>query len=263
VSNDRIGVQRAPDPLQNDIPQPARTVADVISTMHRIDAALGATDGLKWFNLLYLTVTDAIQQEVHSQQWSNPSVLERLDAVFANLYFSALSSWISDPDRTPPAWRPLFRARQDQRPFRVQFALAGMNAHINRDLSVALVQIAESLNGFPTHDSGIHQDFTRVNDILEQAEAKAVSFLATGIVGVVDQALGNIDDILAMWSVRKAREAAWINAEVLWHLRPLPALADRYLSGIDSTTGFASRGLLQPVSNLITRTAVFPAGAAS
>jgi hypothetical protein len=49
-----------------------------------------------------------------------------------------------------------------------------------------------------------------------------------------------------MWKVRNAREAAWTNGEVLWHLRPAPLLRREFLARLDSMTGFASRGLLLP-----------------
>jgi hypothetical protein len=44
--------------------------------------------------------------------------------------------------------------------------------------------------------------------------------------------------------VGEAREAAWTNADVLWHLRALPALQQDYLGKLDRLTGFAGRGLL-------------------
>jgi hypothetical protein len=226
----------------------AQSTDEVMARMRAIDAALDATDGLKWFNLLYITVTESIAQQLQTRTWSDPEWLQNLDVVFANLYFSALDSWIANDGQTPYAWQPLFQARQDARLVRVQFALAGMNAHINRDLCVALVRLAEQRHGFPARDSGTYADFTHVNDILEQAEKQAVQYIATGIVGLIDQALGDIDDIVAMWSVRRARETAWVNGEVLWHLHGLPSLAADYLSRLDRLTGFAGRGLLQPVT---------------
>ena len=53
--------------------------------------------------------------------------------------------------------------------------------------------------------------------------------LATGSVSEIDQASGELDTILVMWNVRKAREAAWTNGEVLWHLRAAPLLRRDYL----------------------------------
>ena len=48
--------------------------------------------------------------------------------------------------------------------------------------------------------------------------------LATGLLGEIEQSLGDLDSVLAMWKVRRAREAAWTNGEVLWHLRDTPLL---------------------------------------
>ena len=49
-----------------------------------------------------------------------------------------------------------------------------------------------------------------------------------------------------MWNVRKAREAAWINGELLWHLRATPGLQSNYLAHLDQFASFAGRGLLVP-----------------
>jgi hypothetical protein len=236
MSNESTGARTAPS-----------SVEGVIAAMRSLDGTLPINDGLKWFNLLYLTVSESVQQNLHLRQWSNPTWLQRLDVVFANLYFDAIAKWGVDTAQTPHAWRALFESRQNPRLVRVQFALAGMNAHINRDLCVALIRMAEADGSFPSRTSGIHDDYVAVNGILEQAEQKAVAFLSTGIVGMIDQALGDVDNVLAMWNVRKAREAAWVNAEVLWHLRPFPWLADDYLVRLDRLAGFAGKGLLQPI----------------
>ena len=51
-----------------------------------------------------------------------------------------------------------------------------------------------------------------------------------------------------MWNVRKARTAAWTNAETLWALRDLPLTAGRFALTLDRTVGFAGRGLLRPLA---------------
>ena len=55
-----------------------------------------------------------------------------------------------------------------------------------------------------------------------------------------------IDDVVAMWDVSRARDAAWTNAEALWALRGDRDLYDWYLATLDRTVGFAGRGLLVP-----------------
>ena len=221
------------------------TIEDVIAAMRALDSALPANDGVKWFNFLYLKVTETLHADATA--WQDWPFLQRLDVVFANLYFDAILNWEQDQTLTPHAWRPLLQARHDATLMRIQFALAGMNAHINHDLAVAMDRIAEPDGRFPSRDSARHSDFSRVNEILERVEASFREELATGLLGQIDQALGELDNILVMWKVRKAREAAWTNGEVLWHLRTLPVLRREYVARLDQMTAFAGRGLLLPV----------------
>jgi Family of unknown function (DUF5995) len=220
------------------------TIEDVVSTMHAIDAVLPDDDGVKWFNFLYLKVTEAVQAD--AAVWQDWPFLQRFDVVFAGLYFDAVVNWERDRARTPHAWRSLLRERGNLRLARIQFALAGMNAHINHDLAVALNHVAESDGAFGPRSGARYLDFLRVNEILERLEAALRDRLATGLAGDIDQALGDLDSVLVMWNVRKAREAAWTHGEVLWHLRTAPPLQRDYLTKLDQLTSFAGRGLLLP-----------------
>jgi uncharacterized protein DUF5995 len=132
---------------------PVSSIDGVLSVMTAIDSALPDTDGLKWFNRLYLQVTRSVRQAVGGTAFRDARFMTQLDVVFANLYFAAVAAGEGDPDRAPSAWRPLLRARTTPRIARLQFALAGMNAHINRDLPLGLVQVFEALGGDPTTDT--------------------------------------------------------------------------------------------------------------
>jgi len=220
------------------------TIDDVLATMRAIDRRLPDGDGVKWFNFLYLEVTETLAADRGG--WQDWPFLQQFDVVFARLYFDAIVSWERQPAATAHAWRPLFRARHDTRLARIQFALAGMNAHINHDLPVALRRLAEADGRYPSRDGARYGDFSRVNDVLERVEGSVAAVLATGLLGEIEQALGDLDNVIAMWKVRNAREAAWTNGEVLWHLRSTPLLGREFLARLDSTTGFASRGLLLP-----------------
>jgi hypothetical protein len=59
-----------------------------------------------------------------------------------------------------------------------------------------------------------------------------------------DEALGRVDDVIAIWSVARARDAAWSNARVLWALRDEPDLRRPFVESLDGLVGLASRGLL-------------------
>lgn len=222
------------------------SIEEVINVMQGLDNILQNNDGLKWFNLLYLKVTEGVRNSPPAEGWENPQYVERLAIIFALLYFSAIASWQRDHDSVVRSWAPLFRSRQRRRIARVQFALAGMNAHINHDLTIALVQTSEEQDVVPRRGSPEHRDFERVNAILEAVTEQVKHFLATGIVGEIDQDLGQLDDMVALWSVRKARETAYTNGEILWQLRVAPTLSDAFLRNLDRLVGLSSRGLLIP-----------------
>ena len=135
----------------------------------------------------------------------------------------------------------------------LQFALAGMNAHINNDLVIALDRLAHSEEQYPTRESERYRDFRRVNDVLERVEAELRPVFSTGVINAIDVALGDLDTVLAMWKVSNARETAWTNGEVVWHLRVAPHLRRDYLSRLDRMVGFAGRGLLAPAAEVAKR----------
>jgi hypothetical protein len=224
------------------------TIEDVVAAMRAIEAALPERDGVRWFNLLYRRVTEAVQTD--AGQWEDWPFLQRFDVEFAKLYFEAVVSWESDRARTARAWRPVFQARSDEKVIPLQFALAGMNAHINNDLVIALDRLAQSDRQYPMRDGKRYRDFQRVNDVLERVEAELRPLLATGVIHDIDVALGDLDTLLAIWKVRNARETAWTNGEVVWHLRTAPHLRGEYLARLDRMVGFAGRGLLAPAVRL-------------
>jgi hypothetical protein len=125
---------------------------------------------------------------------------------------------------------------------RVQFAVAGMNAHINHDLALALLQTDSQFGITPTRSSPEHDDFEHVNGLLTDVLPQALQTLATGIVGEVVQDTGKIGRLLAIWNVRAARDLAWGFAD---HLRNLNGLPRQFaLAAQDQLTGVLGRTLL-------------------
>ena len=223
---------------------PAETIADVIARMRAIGSELPREDGVACFTRLYLAVTETVNT---AGGFASPEFLARLDVRFANLYFEALA----DP---PRAWTPLLDARARPNVAAIQFALAGMNAHINRDLPVALVQTCDELGLELRQHGPEHADFLAVNRLLVETEERVKGELIRGDLALADALLGQLDDVIAMWKVERARDAAWTNAETLWSLRSSPALADAFLLALDRLVGFAGRGLLRPLTVLSVQT---------
>jgi hypothetical protein len=230
---------------------PVGRLEDVLARMTAIDQALPPTDGVACFNKLYLEVTRNVLGAVGQATFADPRFLPALDVAFANLYFAALSAFEGGSPDTPRAWRPLFESRSSATIAPIQFALAGMNAHINRDLPVALVQTFAAIGGNPGEDSAQHGDFERVNGILATTEKAVKDSYFDPLMRRLDAEFDGVDDVVAIWSVAAAREAGWTNGQVMWHLRDLGLVERSYLATLDRTVGFASRGLLVPTGTLI------------
>src|SRR6187402_2846678 len=183
---------------------PVHSIDEAIAVMTAIDNTLPDTDGVKWFNRLYLRVTVSVRDAVHTAQFNDQAFLTTLDVVFANLYFSALAAGSTDVSLAPSAWRPLLEARYRTGIDPFQFALAGMNAHINRDLPDGIVRSFLELGGDPITGDLRERDFDSVNGILEQVEEQVKTEFNSPIIIVVDHLGGRVDDAVAMWKVRKA-----------------------------------------------------------
>src|SRR5262249_30686353 len=114
--------------------QPVGDVQDVLQMMEALDQAFPDEDGVKWFNRLYWLVTqNVVRHMANTVEWQTPDWLPHMIPIFAQYYFRAVQLAATAVSACPRAWRPLFQQRRDRRVARLQFALAGMNAHINRD----------------------------------------------------------------------------------------------------------------------------------
>jgi hypothetical protein len=224
------------------------TVDGVVERMRALEQALPERDGVRAFTRLYRAVTEAVDETVRPGAFADPRFTRWLDVVFANLFFRALRADVLGPKKPPRAWAALFEARTRRGVAPIQFALAGMNAHINRDLPLALVETCRARRVPPARGGMQHGDFRRIDELLAVTEARVRDELATGLAGWADDALGELDSVVAMWNVRQARAAAWVNAETLWALRDVPFAAGRFMVTLDRMVGFAGRGLLRPIA---------------
>ena len=220
------------------------TIVGVIAQMQAIDDLLPPTDGLKWFNRLYLMVTEQIDLNPPGGAWQTPEWLLHLDVVFAGLYFSAIREYLAEA-KTPTAWAVLFESRFDPCIEHIQFALAGMNAHINRDLALALNRTNADLNILPAQDGPEHADYMAVNTLLDGVMPAALAMLATDPLGEIAEDTGKVGRLLSSFNIYAARDAAW---DFAWQLRDLPGLArDAALVAQDVATGALGRTLLTAV----------------
>ena len=210
-----------------------RTVAEVVARLTDIETEISLPDGVASFNMMYRRVTEAVRDAL--PQFENQEFIERLDIIFAEFYFeayaaAAASEWVSK------AWEPLFRRRAEHR-LALQFAITGMNAHINNDLAHALVLTWQELG----YDEAMRRDYDTINGILQAVEEDIKGPLSDPLIHEVDVTLGSTDDFLALWSIRHARDQAWERARLMRHIP-----GDELDGLFDRIVGFAGNLLLGP-----------------
>ena len=221
----------------------ARTIDDVIDRMNAISAALPATDGVAVFNRMYREVTLLVDKAVEDQLFQAGDFLPRLDVHFANLYFEAYAADLVGREVTP-AWVPLFEHRRRARTHPIQFALAGMNAHISHDLPHAVVATCREAGVIPVDGTPEHADFVAANRVLEDASTEIRSWFHNGVVATLDDLGGRVDDALSMWAIHLARACAWGVAKMLWTLSDDPVLMDLFNRSHREAVELTSRGIL-------------------
>ena len=152
--------------------------------------------------------------------FADPEFRLELDVAFANLYFAARCA--HDPAAVPLAWQPLFGdGRAGIAP--IQFAIAGMNAHINHDLPVAVTGTCAALATSTVHGHAS----TRLPEggpaPRRGGAVRAGILLNPHPSDAVDRHLQAVGNLVASWSINSARDLAWTNSLLLWEVRNDPA----------------------------------------
>jgi hypothetical protein len=216
-------------------------IDEVIAIMKRIDDLLGNDDGLKWFNRMYLMVTEQVDLCPPAGGWKDAAWLLKLDVVFAGFYFRAVAGFLAGDATVPSSWTAMLRARR-LRADRIQFALAGMNAHINHDLALALLATDAQVGSISITGGPQYVDYETVNELLNTVMPRALTMLAADVLGMVAEDTGKVGRLLAFWNICKARELAWQFAGHLRELEGVPRTA--VLMAQDQMTGVLGRAIL-------------------
>ncbi|MEV7888216.1 DUF5995 family protein [Streptomyces sp. NPDC002817] len=213
----------------------------VVSRMRALDESLPERDGIAVFNRVYLAVTEAVDRGIDTGRFTDAHAAITLDVRFAERYLRAVEA-ATDERRPPACWRPLFQYRRHPGVRPLQFALAGINAHIGHDLALAVVDTCRTLDCEP---ADVEDEFDRVGDLLVSLEERIREDLMPGpdLLQIADP----LTHLLGAWSLERARDATWTAARALWALRGLPDVAGEFTERLDTAVGFAGRMLLTPL----------------
>jgi Family of unknown function (DUF5995) len=213
--------------------------------MEVIGTALPAADGLACFNRMYLGVTRQISTALGQGFYADTAFMTQLDVTFAGLYFSAAGA-AGDPAAVPLAWRPLMAQRANAGIEPVQFALAGMNVHINHDLPLAVVATCAALGTSP--ETGAHfADYQKVDQLLDAADQSVRQSFESAPELAVDRHLAAVSNLIANWTINSARDLAWTNSLLLWAVRDDPVARGLLADSLAASAALSSRLLLVAV----------------
>ncbi|MCB5180596.1 DUF5995 family protein [Streptomyces antimicrobicus] len=212
----------------------------VLARMRDLDRRLPADDGVAVFNRVYLTVTEALHRRIARGEFPVPRRAAVLGVRFAERYLDAVAA-AAEGHRPPACWRPLLQYRRHPGVHPLQYALAGINAHIGHDLALAVVAACRTLECAPGDLEG---DFDRVGELLVALEEHIREELMPGpdLLQIADP----LTHLVGSWSLERARAGAWAGARMLWTLRELPELAEEFTESLDAGVGLISRCLLTP-----------------
>lgn len=222
---------------------PAVSIDDVLARMQSIDASLPSDDGLACFNRMYLEVTQQVDEKVKQGLFGDPAFVTHLDVVFANLYFAAVDALSGPASALPSAWQPLLTLRTNPGIEPIQYALAGMNAHINHDLPMAVIATCTELGTAPT-DGSHHDDYQKVDVLLDASEQSVRESFEPRDVRVVDRHVAAVVNVVCNWSMNAARDVAWDTALALWDVRDHAEATALLTGALARTVAMASRELL-------------------
>ena len=232
-----------PLPTVSAPPDQPASIAQVLEEMRLLGGAMPADDGVADFHRMYLHVTELVGAAAAARSFEDVQFMERLDCVFAGLYLDACRA--GDQTRSR-AWQPLFELRAQPGTACLQYALAGMYAHINFDLGLALVRTCRQL-GRRLDSPGVRADFLAINTILAGAVQEVRESYLAGVALEADRAAAPVLDVVGGWSIEAARDAAWLSATVQWALLGRKEAHAGYLDSRASMVGLVTRQLLTPV----------------
>ncbi|HEY2225146.1 DUF5995 family protein [Actinomycetospora sp.] len=201
--------------VPGDVPAVIRTLDAVKAAAVQVDPR-GKEDGIASFTLLYHEITCGVLDAVTAGSFEAGTFIIDLDVAFACRYLAAIRALTDGVGRVPRCWEVLFDVRSDDSVPTLEYAAAGVNAHVNYDLAFALLTTWDS-HSSPAERDAQHRDYCRINDIfyakmntLRHEFHSPFSYFGDGSLA---NRLGNVfGDLL----VRDTRDLAWDAAMAMW-----------------------------------------------
>jgi hypothetical protein len=231
---------------------PATSIPEVVKRLEEIrdyaasTSLLGENDGIASFAKLYHVITRRVGEMVESGEFHSSPFLVRLDLEFAERFFQALRRYAADIHTAPGVWRVLFDNRSDPNVAPVNFAVLGVNAHINFDLAHALIATWRHVapDGEGTENAQYH-DYRIINEVfrmeMDGLREELDSLLSHGPDGAPwDVGANWLADLVVTFT----RDLAWDEAKGVWERGASPEECKASERRLDSMATLIGQGVL-------------------
>lgn len=165
----------------------------------------------------YLRMTRNMLAALAAGEFHDGAWVDRLLCRFADYYFDALAAYDRTDPATPPVWRIAHDAAALPGTMTLQNLLLGVNAHINYDLVLTLVEVLapewDTLAEVDRHTRYV--DYTYVNDVIARTidvVQDEIIERATPALRLVDDLLGPVDEWVTEKVIVDWREEVWRHA---------------------------------------------------
>src|SRR5215471_1165020 len=132
--------------------------------------ALEATDASGYFPAMYARVTSAVDAAIASGRFADGSGMATFARTFAARYLVPRSG----QPPVPGCWQAAWDVSADGHLLIVQHLLLGVNAHVNHDLPLVVVDLAAERGGL----QAMRSDFDAINQILAETQPLVLKDLA-------------------------------------------------------------------------------------
>jgi hypothetical protein len=185
--------------------------APIAAVLERMDGHLDRFDAAEDYRAVfcraYRHTTLRVGEAIGRGEFLDAAWMTRLDVRFADYYFDALDAW--ERHLVPPEpWVVCFEEAELQRSSVVQDLILGMNAHLNHDLVLAIVDVLgpdDDLAQRRRDHDHINTVLARIVDEVQDEITSRYSLLAR----LLDVAFWRFDEIAATRVITYARDHAW------------------------------------------------------
>lgn len=194
----------------------------------RMDERIAVWQETRDPRLVFLTcyglMTRNVQAAIVAGEFHHPAWVDRLLHRFADYYFDALAAYECGAPDTPTVWHHAFHTTTQQRLHVLQQLFLGVNAHINYDLVLTLLDLLQEewADLDDAKRASFHADHCHINTVIARtidAVQDDVVERVSSAMNLVDVAMGRADEWLIARLITRWRGRVWTEASALLNTR--------------------------------------------